>query len=81
MYNVIPVQSIEKKINGICGKKIVRGRSYTGYNVWSPEIFQLFETISDGKYLIRGFTNQEIRRTISQGNPDTAKGRGAVAIC
>lgn len=79
MCNIIPVQSIEKEINGICRKKIVRGRSYTGYNVWSPEIFQLFEAISDGKYLIRGFTNQDIRRTISQGNPDTAKERGRMS--
>lgn len=79
MCNIIPVQSIEKEINGICGKKIVRGRSYTGYNVWSPEIFQLFEAISDGKYLIRGFTNQDIRRAISQGNPDTAKERGRMS--
>lgn len=30
--------------------------------------FRLFETISTGKYLIHGFTNQEIRR---YNNPDT----------
>lgn len=64
MCNVIPQRSIEKEISGICTKKIVRGRKYTGYRVWSPETFALFETISDGKYLIRGFTNREIRESL-----------------
>lgn len=68
MYNVLPAKSIEKELNEICEKKTVRCKHYTGYNVWSPETFRLFETISDGKYLIHGFTNQEIRR---YNNPDT----------
>lgn len=75
MHNILPVKSIEKELNEICGKKIVHGKHYTGYNVWSPETFQLFETISDGKYLIRGFTNQEIRRRI-YNNPDSVRERG-----
>ena len=58
LCNVIPGKSIEKEIDGICKKKVDRGRIYTGYNVWSPETFRLFEAISDGRYLIRGFTNQ-----------------------
>lgn len=79
MCSILPVRSIEKEINSICGKKVVRGRSYTGYNVWSPETFQLFETISDGKYLIRGFTNQEIRRSIIRSGADTAEERGRMS--
>ena len=79
LCNVIPAKSIEKEINGICGKKVDQGRTYTGYNVWSPETFRLFEAISDGKYLIRGFTNQEIRRNICRGNPDTARERGRMS--
>lgn len=79
MCNVIPVQSIEKEIDSICTKKTVHGRNYTGYNVWLPETFQLFEEISDGRYLIRGFTNQEIRRAITKGNPDTPKERGRMS--
>lgn len=76
MQNIIPQKSLEKEINGVCGKKTVKGRAYTGYNVWSSETFLLFETISDGKYLIRGFTNQDIRRSLCRGNADTAKERG-----
>ena len=62
--NIIPQKSIEKEINSVCAKKKVHGRHYTGYHVWSPETFALFEAISDGKYLIRGFTNKEIRKTL-----------------
>ena len=79
LCNVIPSQSIEQEINDVCAKKKVRNRSYTGYNVWSPETFQLFETISDGRYLIRGFTNKEIRRRICTDNPDSARERGRMS--
>ena len=57
-------KALEKEINSVCAKKKVHGRQYTGYHVWSPETFALFEAISDGKYLIRGFTNKEIRKTL-----------------
>lgn len=76
MCNIIPQKSVEKEINGICGKKIVKGKAFTGYNVWAPEIFLLFETISDGKYLIRGFTNQDIRKELYKGASDIAKVSG-----
>ena len=79
MCSILPVRSIEKEINSICGKKMVGGRNYTGYNVWSPETFELFEAISDGKYLIRGFTNQEIRRSIIRNGADTARERGRMS--
>ena len=79
MCNIIPAGSIEKEINGICGKKVMGNRTYTGYNVWSVETFRLFETISDGKYVIRGFTNKEIRRSICTDNPDTARERGRMS--
>lgn len=79
MCNIIPSRSIEAEINGVCEKKKVRNRNYTGYNVWSPETFRLFEAVCDGKYLIRGFTNQEIRRSICKENPDTSKERGRMS--
>lgn len=79
MCGVIPVQSIEKEINGICGKKVSHGRTYTGYNVWAEETFRLFETISDGKYLIRGFTNKELRHVTSKRDPDSRQERGRMS--
>jgi len=76
MQNIIPQKSLEKEVSEICEKKTVNGKTVTGYNVWSPETFSLFETISSGKYLIRGFANQDIRRELHQSNADTAKIRG-----
>ncbi len=54
MQNIISVQSIEMEIN----------------DVWSPDVFRLFEEISDEKYLICGFTNQNIQNSLNKGNPD-----------
>lgn len=80
MQEIVPVQSIEKEINGICERKVVKGKkTYTGYNVWSPEVFQLFEEISNRRYLIRGFTNQEVRRAICKENSDTPKESGRMS--
>lgn len=79
MCNVIPVKSIEKELDGVCVRKITNGKTYTGFNVWSPEVFQLFEEISDGKYLIRGFTNQDIRKALCQRDSDSAKERGRMS--
>lgn len=76
MCNVIPKKSIEKEINSICTGKVIKNRHYTGYNVWEPETFLLFETITDGKYLIRGFTNQDIRKRIHPKNADSPESRG-----
>lgn len=76
LQNIIPSKSLEKEIDEVCGRKTVKGRTFTGYNVWSSETFRLFETISDGKYLIRGFTNRDIRREIFEDEPDSAANRG-----
>lgn len=76
LQNIIPAKSLEKEVSELCGKKTVKKRTYTGYNVWSPETFRLFEVISDGKYLIRGFTNRDIRREIYDDDPDSAANRG-----
>ena len=76
MQNIIPAKTIEKEINSICCRKKLGGRNYSGYNVWSAETFLLFESVSDGKYLIRGFTNREIRHSTNRANPDSAKVKG-----
>lgn len=79
IHDVVPAASIEKEINGVCGKKTVKGRAYTGFSVWSEETFRLFETISDGKYLIRGFTNRDIRRVIYTEDFDTPQQRNRMS--
>lgn len=79
MHDIVPAESIEKEINAVCGRKTVKGRTVTGFNVWSAETFCLFETVSDGCYLIRGFTNRDIRRRLFPNEPDTPQSCGKVS--
>lgn len=61
LNNIIPKGSIEKELNGVCGKITINGKSYTGFNVWEQNTYRLFCELSNGSYLIRGFTNSDIR--------------------
>ena len=70
LCNVVPQQSLEKEVNAVCEKKTHNGKTVTGFNVWSADTFNLFETISEGKYLIKGFTNREICKAM--GYADSA---------
>ena len=79
MQDIIPAKTIEKEINSVCSRKNANGRSYSGYNVWSENTFLLFEAVSEGKYLIRGFMNRDIRHCIGRDNPDSAKVRGQIS--
>ena len=64
MCHIIPQKSMEEEINHVCQKKTVKGKTYSGYNIWCPETFHLFETICESSYLIRGFTNRDIRQSL-----------------
>lgn len=79
LQDIVPAGSIEKEINEVCERKKIRGRTITGYNVWSKETMLLFESISDGKYLIRGFTNKDIRSSLYPQKPDAPKNRGRMS--
>lgn len=64
LKGIIPKKSIEAEINAICRKKTVKEKHYTGFNVWDENTFQLFTELSNASYLIRGFTNRDIRRAL-----------------
>ena len=53
-----------KEIQSISTKKEVNGRNYSGFNILNKETLKLLQTISNGKYLINGFTNQKIRKEL-----------------
>ena len=61
MENIVPVTSVINDINETCARKKVDGRTVTGINVWSEENYFLLRTIADGRYLIHGFRNSDIR--------------------
>lgn len=76
LQNILPVKSLEKEINKICSRRMANGKTITGFNVWEPDTFQLFETISQGKYLIKGFTNRDIRAELFPLKADVKKQSG-----
>lgn len=61
---IIPKKSIEAEINAICHNKTINDKHYTGFNVWEEDTFRLITELSNGSYLIKGFTNHDIRRAL-----------------
>lgn len=62
--DTIPLTEIEN----ISSNVIVDERKYTGFNLLEPNTLKLFKTISNGKYLVNGFTNKLIRYELFENN-------------
>ena len=73
MVDIVPVKSTLEEIGKICCKKKTGKKTVTGFNVWSPEVVLLMETVCDGRFLISGFCNKDIRKTIFPGISDDKK--------
>ena len=73
MVDIVPVKSALDEIGKVCSSKKVDGKTVTGFNVWSPEVVLIMETISDGRYLINGFRNKDIRGAIFPNINDKGK--------
>ena len=73
MVDIVPVKSTLDEIGKVCSGRKVGGRSVTGFNVWSPETVLIMETICDGRYLINGFRNKDIRNIIFPDIKDNRK--------
>ncbi len=53
-----------KEIKNVSEKIEVNNRTITGFNLLNNETLKLLQVISNGKYLINGFTNKSIRKEI-----------------
>ena len=53
-----------KEIKNVSEKIEVNNKTITGFNLLSNETLKLLQVISNGKYLINGFTNKSIRKEI-----------------
>ena len=73
MTDIVPVRSVQQEIASICSGKTMKGKRVPGFNVWSPDVLRIMETISDGKYLINGFRNKDIGKTIFPSIKDAKK--------
>lgn len=57
-----PVELIEKLSSTI----VIENRRYSGFNILKEETIQLFEILSNGSFIIKGFTNRDIRNKLYQ---------------
>ncbi len=64
MVDIVPVKSTLDEIGKICSHKKVDGKNVTGFNVWSPEVVLIMETVCSGKYFVSGFRNKDISQVI-----------------
>lgn len=61
LENIIPVKSTLEEIEAVCSHKTVKGKTYTGFNVWEADTLNMLKVIADGKYLLSGITNKKLR--------------------
>ena len=73
MVDIVPVKSTLDEIGKVCSNKKIGGKTVTGFNVWSPEMSLIMETICDGRYFINGFRNKDVRQTIFPKITDAKK--------
>ena len=64
MTDIVPVKSTLDEISKICSGKTIDGHRVTGFNVWSPDVVRIMETVCDGRYFINGFRNKDIGKII-----------------
>lgn len=62
-----------KEIENISCRKVINGRPYSGFNILSSDTLLLFQLISNGKYLINGFSNKSIRNDYFKENCHSQK--------
>ena len=73
MTDIVPVRSVQKEIASICSGRTVQGKRISGFNVWSPDVLRIMEAVSDGRFLINGFRNRDIGKTILPDMRDAKK--------
>jgi len=64
LNNIIPRGKIEKELNALCSKTISSDRQFSGFNVWEKDTFRLFTELANASFLIRGFTNYDLRHAL-----------------
>jgi len=78
LVDIIPVKSVQEEIQKVCTRKTEKVKAFAGFNVWEKETLQLFRVISDGKYLLSGFTNKTVRQSIYPTSYNDRRNRNIV---
>jgi hypothetical protein len=64
LNNIIPKGSIDKELSGLCERTSIAGKIVAGFNLWENETFRLLTEVANASFLIRGFTNRDLRRAL-----------------
>ena len=64
MIDIVPVKSTLKEIEDICSGRKINGKRVSGFIVWAPEVVAIMEAVCDGRFLVWGFRNIDIRRIV-----------------
>lgn len=51
-------------IHKISSTTVEKNRRYSGINIMKEETIRLFEILSNGAFIIKGFTNRDIRKKL-----------------
>ena len=79
LNNIVPTKTLEKEINSVSRGKTINEKRFSGFNIWEENTFRLITELSSAAYLIRGFTNKDIRSALYQGQaPDDKANRNRV---
>lgn len=73
LVDIVPVKSVQQQISSVCSGKTVKGKRVPGFNVWSPDVVRIMETVCDGRYLVSGFRNRDIGKAIFPGIQNAKK--------
>ena len=73
MVDIVPVRSVQQEIGAVCSGKTVKGKRIPGFNVWDPDVLRIMEAVSDGRYLVNGFRNKDVGKTIFPDMQDAKK--------
>lgn len=77
MNDISPHKSVIETIASASSRARDGERSVPGFNVWRNSDYLLFKTIGDGRYLVQGFCNRDIRDIVHPEIKDEKKeGRG-----
>lgn len=64
MTDIVPTKSVLDEIGEICDGTTVNGKRVAGFHVWSPSVVCIMETVCDGKYIMNGFRNRDLREVV-----------------
>jgi DNA-binding HxlR family transcriptional regulator len=63
---------LAKLVAKVCSPITVEGKGYRALRPWSPEDGLLLETLADGKFVLNGFRNRDLRQRLGPFRPQNA---------